>query len=167
MRPLAFDLKTELTDILQNNTEVRQQLTGILSVNSTTVTSDLNSNMGKILDLLEPVMLKRLDQRLKEMANQIVEMENRLDAMERYNISYNIRLLNVSDYPEEDPVQVTVDIANEHGFQLDYSEIETAYRVPVANSKSNTNRAPVLIARLYSRSCRYDFLTYKQMFKTF
>ncbi|CAF4638701.1 unnamed protein product, partial [Didymodactylos carnosus] len=91
--------------------------------------TDIDSHLQKIVDLLEPIISDRLTERLNQLQYQIFDVENRLDESERYNRSYNIRLLNVPYHKDEDTIQVIVDVANEIGCYFDYTEIETAHRI--------------------------------------
>ncbi|CAF4133636.1 unnamed protein product [Didymodactylos carnosus] len=164
--PSTFNLRKELTDLLQNHETIKKQLA--ITITSTTTNSeiDLNPYLSKIVDLLEPALLERLNQRFKLLEEQISDMDDRLDEVERYNRSYNVRLMNVPYRKEEDAIQITRNIAHDIGFKLHYNEIETAHRIFLKSDTSSTSALPpVLIARLYSRPCRFQFLSYKQNFR--
>ncbi|CAF1004838.1 unnamed protein product [Didymodactylos carnosus] len=142
-----FDLRNELTDLLKND-DVKKQLVDTISKDSDLKMTDIDSHLQKIVDLLEPIISDSLTERLNQLQYQIFDVENRLDESERYNRSYNIRLLNVPYHKDEDTIQVIVDVANEIGCYFDYTEIETAHRIfqkPEISTLTKPPLPPVLM----------------------
>ncbi|CAF0874040.1 unnamed protein product, partial [Didymodactylos carnosus] len=109
--PRFFNLKDELSNILQNDNDIKKKLAAILTTNIESKEVDLNANLNKIVELLEPVLLDRLNERLNHLGNLIAKIEEHVDDSERYSRSFNIRLLNVPYSDEEDPIGITTDIA--------------------------------------------------------
>ncbi|CAF4573887.1 unnamed protein product, partial [Didymodactylos carnosus] len=133
--------------------DVKKQLGDTISKDSDLKMTDIDSHLQTIVDLLEPIISDGLTERLNQLQYQIFDTENRLDESERYNRSYNIKLLNVPYHKDENAIQVTVNIANEIGCYLDYTEIETAHRIfqiPEISTSTKPPLPPVLIARFYS-----------------
>ncbi|CAF4400332.1 unnamed protein product [Didymodactylos carnosus] len=162
-----FNLRNELTDLLKND-DVKKQLVDTISKDSDLKMTDIDSHLQKIVDLLEPIISDRLTERLNQLQYQIFDVENRLDESERYNRSYSIRLLNAPYHKDEDAIQVTVDIANEIGCYLDYTQIETAHRIfqkPEISTSTKPPLPPVLIARFYCRPRCFALLSCKSVFR--
>ncbi|CAF1500906.1 unnamed protein product [Didymodactylos carnosus] len=122
LSPPFFNLKDELSNILQNDHDIKKKLAATLTTNIEYEEVDLNANLNKIVELLESVLLDRLNERLNHLENLIAKIEG----------------------------------------CLDYGEKETAHRMV---QKNDSRKPPVLIARLYSRSRRYQFVLDKQIFK--
>ncbi|CAF1250024.1 unnamed protein product, partial [Didymodactylos carnosus] len=171
--PSDFDLKSEMSNVLLDSF-VQKQLADIFlldsndSVNNstlvsddkitTTSTNDINDvilkHMSHILHVLEPIILNKIEHRLSKMELVINELDVRLNDIERYNRSFNLRFLNVPVERDEDPIQTVANIGYELGLSIDYCDIENAHRIPIRllapdniGSSLAKTAHPVLIAR--------------------
>ncbi|CAF4650424.1 unnamed protein product, partial [Didymodactylos carnosus] len=102
----------------------------------------------------------------------INELDVRLNDIERYNRSFNLRFLNVPVERDEDPIQTVANIGYELGLSIDYCDIENAHRIPIRllapdniGSSLAKTAHPVLIARFYSRPLRHTVLVAKSNLK--
>ncbi|CAF1270172.1 unnamed protein product, partial [Didymodactylos carnosus] len=158
-----FDLNTELSDVLKNDQERRSTLQDLIQNLSKDVvkkndgqqtTINLDDIDSKLLvNILQPVLNARLEKRL---------CDERVDEMERYNRSFNLRFQNVPPARNEDSVQLVINVAYEMGIETDYDSIETAHRIPAKQKKLGAlKHPPVLIARFHSRPIHRQVLSSK------
>ncbi|CAF4463238.1 unnamed protein product, partial [Didymodactylos carnosus] len=128
---------------------------------------DIDSKL--LVNILQPVLNARLEKRLCDIEERLKQVERdiagnneRVDEMERYNRSFNLRFLNVPPARNEDPVQLVINVAYEMGIEIDYDSVETAHRIPAKQKKLGALKyPPVLIARFHSRPIRRQVLSSK------
>lgn len=114
-----------------------------------------NKNQSKKIDnLIEDIKICKKE-------NEVIKRENiflheKINNLEQYSRNYNLEIQGVPFDKTENTYNITVDVANQLGCNIDTSDIEFCHRLK--NNSKNPNQPPTIIAKFYSRRIKETIL---------